>query len=190
MGQYTRRAVGGGRGLNGAGPQQLPPDATPQQIANAVYNAPGLPDAMRTADWHQIFFELHVGADPVGLARKIAQLLERTDPLPPPFTDMYDDDQNMPSAYLGQFLQQMPVWNDRQYVGAVLQAFDRSFEQTDDEPIVTPPPTPNAAPGPASFVQVEQPEVVPDAASPNAVDATPKPDTPAGGDEKSDAAPS
>lgn len=138
MTQYSRQAVGGQRlgAGNGAQPQQqlAPEYASPKQIADAVYKAPGLPKGLKTSAWYEVFFELHVQVDPAEVAKKMAQLLEAADPTPPPFTGLFQDENNPPSHYLAPFLQQLPVWQQNpQYAQAVLHAFDNAFGTEDDE---------------------------------------------------------
>jgi hypothetical protein len=173
MSAYSRSSLSGGapRGANGRGPApaQLAPDASPKQIADTIYKAPGLPAGLKTADWYQVFFDLHVQVDPKEISKKIAHLLEHARPVPAPFMGLFEDEQNPPSAYLTQLLQQLPVWQDQSYCRAVLAAFDAAFmtedddddddEEPEEEPepvIVTPPPAPVPAPKPQPTAQARR----------------------------------
>jgi len=195
MTQYSRQAVGGPQRLgagNGAQPQQqLAPDATPKQIADAVYKAPGLPIGLKTSAWYEVFFELHVQVDPAVISKTMAHLLEHAEPTPPPFTGLFEDENNPPSFYLAQFLQQLPIWQQNpQYAQAVLRAFDGAFgnegedddaepdqDAEEDQPAVVaapvPPPTPEPAPQPAPQpVGRRKPKAQQPFAEPSVIDTT------------------
>jgi hypothetical protein len=189
MSAYSRQAVGGsprlGTGANGAAQQQqLAPDATPKQIADAIYKAPGLPKGLKTPDWYEVFFELHIQTDPTEISKKMAHLLENADPTPPPFTGLFEDENNPPSHYLATFLQQLPVWQQNpQYAQAVMRAFDGAFGTEGDDNadgdqgttaaaapervVVTPRPQPVVRPPVAAQQPFAEPAVIDTTASEN-----------------------
>lgn len=122
-----------------AGNGHASPAAIAETIANDIVNAPDVPQEFKTQRWRELFAMIHNPTlDPGNVARAIGQHIDhlaekQPELLPQMFKRFHDESPNnkSPREYLSELLTALPIRDNQQWVGAILDEFEESYADSD-----------------------------------------------------------